>query len=153
MWKSNNSVKHIFLFFPLIFETSSDCKIIHTLARGPLNFEALGKSGTGHKLSHRGAQLTRASLRRYWTQYFLSKTCSVLCVQPRVDNGGAKPLKRGVQLRAFGQIGLRPVLYLATVGIVPANFGRCELNYHTAIPLVSRNHVVMYQQLNRRYLV
>jgi hypothetical protein len=77
----------------------------------------------------------------------LCKTCSVLCVHQRVDNGGARPFKRGARLRAFGQIGLRPVLYLATVGIVPANFGRCELNYQTTIPLVSRNHVVMYLKM------
>ena len=66
---------------------------------------------------------------------------AVCCVYSR------EPLKRGIQLRALGQIGLRPVLYLATVGIVPVNFGRCELNYQTAILLVSRNHVVMYLKM------
>ena len=41
------------------------------------------------------------------------ETCSgLLCVleQPRVNNSSTRPLKRGVQLGAIGQTGLRPVL-------------------------------------------
>jgi hypothetical protein len=68
--------------------------------------------------------VSRAGLRRFGTLQrgapivVLCKTCNVLlCVlaQPIVDNSGAGPLKRGVQLGAIGPIGLRPAL----VVIVP----------------------------------